>query len=132
MDNRKFTTQEILKSWNNACMANNDVDQETKDRIIEALELLIAKEDGFVVQLPCNVKETVFVIPTKENGLKEITEMVCLGYSIGAPGNTVTLFSKNRLNKSVPKMYQPSVASFGSVWCSSYDDAKEYIEKHST
>lgn len=131
MQNRKFTTQEILESWNRSCVANDDVDQEAKDRVTEALELLIAKEQGHVVELPCKIKEPVFVIPTKENGLKQITSMHCLGYTIGVAGNTAALYKRSR-DKSVPRMYQPSVGSFGSVWFLSYEAAKEFMEKHST
>lgn len=130
METRTFTTEEILASWNKSCSVNDDVEREAKDTIKRALELLIAQEQGFVVELPCKIKDTVFVIPTKENGLKEITEMQCLGYAIAASGNVINLFSKNRSNKNVPKMYQPSLNSFGAVWFLTYEDARTYRDKH--
>lgn len=130
MENRQFTTEEILTSWNKSCNINDDVEQEAKETVKRALELLIAREQGFIVELPCKIKDTVFVIPTKENGLKEITEMQCLGYAIAASGNVINLFPKNRSDKNVPKMYQPSLNSFGAVWFLTYEEAKIYGDKH--
>lgn len=83
-----------------------------------------ALEQGLLLRLPCGHNETVYVIPTKENGLKKIAEMVCLGYSIGQPTNTANLFSKNRFNKDVPKMYQPNIDDFGKTWFLTEEEAE--------
>lgn len=37
---------------------------------------------------PCRLNAHIFVVPTVENSLNEITEMVVLGFSIGKPCNT--------------------------------------------
>lgn len=63
-------------------------------------------ENGVVV-LPCWIDDPVFVIPTKENGRKEITPMACLGFYIGEPCNTANCFDEKN------KLYQPSFDMFG-------------------
>ena len=84
-----------------------------------------AEEKGLLLKLPCVYKATVYVIPTEENGFKEIAEMECLGYSIGQPSNNANLFSKNRFDKNVPKMYQPSIDDFGKTWFLNRDEAEQ-------
>lgn len=46
-----FTTQQVLESWNKSCKAIDDVDQEAKDIVREALELKIAEEQGLLLRL---------------------------------------------------------------------------------
>ena len=44
-------------------------------------------KNGVIVS-PCRLNAHIFVVPTVENSLNEITEMVVLGFSIGKPCNT--------------------------------------------
>ena len=88
-----------------------------------------AEEQGLLLRLACKHDTTVFVIPTKENGLKGIAEMVCLGYSIGEPINNANLFSKNRFDRDVPKMYQPSIEDFGKTWFLTKSEAEQAFKR---
>lgn len=87
------------------------------------------EENGLLLCLPCKTNTTVFVIPTKENSLNSIVEMICLGYSIGNPSNNANLFSKNRFDKNVPKMYQPSIEDFGKTWFLTEEDALQKLNE---
>lgn len=64
---------------------------------------------------PCELNDIVYVIPTVENGLKCVVEMDCLGFSVSAVGILADLFSRNRADKTIPKMYQPSIEQFGKT-----------------
>lgn len=86
------------------------------------------EEQGLFLKLPCKIGTTVFVIPTIENSFKGIAEMICLGYSIGEPSNNANLFSTNRSNKDVPKMYQPSIEDFGKTWFVTKEEAELKLE----
>lgn len=87
------------------------------------------EEQGLMLRLPCKVGDTVYVIPTEENGLKGIAEMECLGFSIGEPYNTANLFPKNRLRKDVPKMYQPCIKNFGKTVFLSEAEAQKALKR---
>ena len=87
-----------------------------------------AEEQGLLLRLPCEYKTKVYVVPTNENGLKDIAEMLCLGYSIGEPQNNMNLFSTNRFNKDVPKMYQPSIDEFGKTVFLTKEEAEQKLE----
>lgn len=76
-----------------------------------------------VVVLPCNIGDTVFVIPTKENSRKEITPMICLGFMIGEPCNTANCFDEKN------KLYQPSFDMFGKSVFSAKEEAEAAFEK---
>lgn len=69
------------------------------------------EEQGKLIKLPCAVGDTLYVIPTRENGLSKITKMKCLGFYIGEPNNVANLFPIDRNEASV-KMYQPDFAEF--------------------
>lgn len=59
---RLFTAQQVLESWNKSCKAIDDVDQEAKDIVREALELKIAEEQGLILRLPCKIGDKVYQI----------------------------------------------------------------------
>lgn len=61
------------------------------------------------VHLPCEIGSRIFVIPTKENRLEEITEMKALGFSIGKPCNNANCF---RI-RGTAALFQPSFNDFG-------------------
>ena len=77
-----------------------------------------------VIVPPCKIGDTVFVIPTPENGRNEIEEMKCLGFEISAPCPVVNLFDwKN-------KLYQPSFERFGVSVFLTVEEAQREKEKH--
>lgn len=53
---KTVTTQQILE----LCKSADDVGQNTKDIVKEALELKIAKEQGLILELPCKVDDELF------------------------------------------------------------------------
>jgi Cu/Ag efflux protein CusF len=59
---RKFETQQILDSWIKSCKVVDDVDQEAKDVIIEALELKIAEEQGLLLRLQVKPEDRVWCL----------------------------------------------------------------------
>jgi hypothetical protein len=59
---RLFTAQQVLESWNKSCKAIDDVDQEAKDIVREALELKIAEEQGLILRLPCPIGSTIWFV----------------------------------------------------------------------
>lgn len=93
-----------------------------KEVIEELARYKELEEKGLLLSLPCELSTHVYVIPTPENGLKKVTEMILLGYSISKPCNVANLFSTNRADKSIPKMYQPSIEDFGKTWFSTYPE----------
>lgn len=75
-----------------------------------------------VVALPCEIDDTVFVIPTKENGRKEITLMACLGFVISTSGNVTNCFDKKN------KLYQSSFDAFGKTVFLTHKEAEAALE----
>lgn len=97
--------------------------------IIEKLgEYEDLEEQGKLVKLPCDVGDTVFVIPTKENSFFKIAKMKCIGFCIGEPNNTVNMFPVS--GKETPvKLYQPDFADFGKTVFPTYQEAKNVWEQ---
>ena len=63
-------------------------------------------ENGIIAP-PCELNDLVYVVPCRENGLKEVEEMRCLGFHIAMDGKNSNLFDwKN-------KLYQPYFSRFG-------------------
>ena len=99
-------------------------------RIIERLaEYEDLDEQGLLLRLPCKAGASVYVIPTYENGFNRIVEMSLLGYSISEPCNVMNLFSKNRFDKSIPKMYQPSINDFGKTVFLTQAEAEQKLKE---
>lgn len=65
---------------------------------IGATECAYFRDKDRLLELACMVGDPVFVIPTKENGRKEITPMTCLGFYIDKPCNTANCVDEK--NKS--------------------------------
>lgn len=82
----------------------------------------ILPKRGSIVILPCKYGDILYVIPTKENGLEEITRYECLGFEIGKPSNTATLFRKE--NGKSRQMFQPSFEKFGKTVFFSLEEAE--------
>lgn len=75
------------------------------------------------VKLPCKVDDTVFVIPTKENGRKEITKMEVSGFALGKPYNNVNMFDDKN------KLYQPSFELFGKTVFFTREEAEKALKE---
>ena len=81
------------------------------------------------VELPCELGTKIYVIPTKENGLDEITEMQVLGFSISGPKNVANCFR----TRGTSALYQPSFEMFGvSVFFDKENAEKVLKEKENT
>lgn len=103
------------------------------DGQLSIFDLTMEDSEEFInIVIPVKYGTTVYVIPTIENGLKDIVEMVCLGYSLSEPVDVANLFSKNRFNKDCPKMYQPSIDDYGKIWFKSKSKAVEQLRKLET
>ncbi|MBD5556413.1 MAG: hypothetical protein HDQ95_14015 [Roseburia sp.] len=81
------------------------------------------------LKLPCKCGDTVYVLPTKENGFSDIIEMECQGFSIGVLGNVANLRPKKGQGKELPKMYQPALSDFGKSVFKSEDAAKRLMKE---
>ena len=63
--------------------------------------------DNGVIVPPCELNDLVYVVPCRENGLKEIAEMRCIGFAISRDEKIFNLVDwKN-------KLYQPYFSRFG-------------------
>lgn len=83
---------------------------------IEADHLL----ENTIIAPPCKLHTHIWVIPTEENSLEEITEMVVRGFSIGEPCNVANCF---RI-RGTSALYQPSFDMFGKTVFLSEAEAK--------
>lgn len=87
------------------------------------------EEQGLLLKLPCEFGTDVFLIPTKENGLNQIACMKFLGIQWDTLGAVMNLFSNNRFDKKVPKMYQPSISAIGKTVFLTEQEAQVELEK---
>ena len=103
---------------------SNDADVIGRLADLEDLE-----EQGLLLRLPCKLDIDVFVIPTKENSFNQIACMKFLGIQWDTLGAVMNLFSNNRFDKNVPKMYQPSISKFGKTVFLTEQEAEAALEK---
>lgn len=99
-----MTEREKLIDILNSAIA--DKSEDTADYVEWLADELL--ESGVIVP-PCRLNTRVFVIPTIENSLKEITEMVVLGFSTGEPCNVANCFRV----RGTSAMFNPSFEQFG-------------------
>lgn len=64
--------------------------------------------NGIIVP-PCEFQQKVYVLPTIENGLKDITEMKCIGFSLSFDSYVANLITDKN------KLYQPGFGRFGKT-----------------
>lgn len=76
------------------------------------------------VHLPCKIGSRIFVIPTKENRLEEITEMKALGFSIGKPCNNANCFRV----RGTAALFQPSFNDFSVSIFLTREEAEKALE----
>lgn len=89
--------------------------------ILEIAEHLLA--NGVIVP-PCEVGEHIYVIPSKENALKEITEMVARGFAIGEPFNVANCFRV----RGTSALFQPSFEQFGKTVFLTKEEAEKALK----
>ena len=115
-----------------------------KDRLIELIENVqctarIPWGDDFrgkladyllangVIVPPCKLNTHIFVIPTKENGLTEITEMVVRGFMIGEPCNVANCFRV----RGTSALFQPSFEQFGKTVFFTKEEVEQKLKEMS-
>lgn len=76
-----------------------------------------------VVSLPCDFLQTVYVIPTIENGLPDIAEMKCLGFTLTHDAYVANLISSKN------KLYQPGFGLFERTVFSDRGEAEEMAKR---
>lgn len=79
-----------------------------------------------VIFPPCKLRDKVFVIPTKENGLDVITEMKVLGFSISEPNNVANCF---RI-RGTSALFQPSFEQFGKTVFFTHEEAEKALKEN--
>ncbi len=97
-------------------------------RDAEGKKQVLSEEQGRLRKLPCEVGDTLFVIPTKENSLLKIAKMECIGFCIGKPNNTINLFPISRSEAPV-QLYQPDFADFGKTVFPTCQEAENILEQ---
>lgn len=100
----------------NKCLSNTHCYPKT------VADLILA--DGWI-RPPCKVGTHIWVIPTKENGLPEITEMAVRGFSIGEPCDVANCF---RI-RGTCALYQPSFDMFGQSVLFTREEAEMALRK---
>lgn len=86
------------------------------------LRLLQFESLDKLVLLPCKLNETLYIVPTYSNSLKEVTEAKCIGFTIGNPCNTAELMTKKN------KLYSAGFNMFGESVFKSFVEATEVFE----
>jgi hypothetical protein len=77
-----------------------------------------------VVVLPCPIDTHIYVVPTQENGLTEITEMVVRGFAIGRPRNVANCFR----TRGTSALFQPSFEQFGKTVFLTREEAEKALK----
>jgi hypothetical protein len=80
--------------------------------------------DNGVVVLPCPIDTHIYVVPTQENGLTEITEMVVRGFAIGRPRNVANCFR----TRGTSALFQPSFEQFGKTVFLTREEAERALK----
>lgn len=75
-----------------------------------------------VIVPPCDFLQKVYVLPTIENNLCDITEMKCIGFILSHDNYNVNLIdSKN-------KLYQPAFGRFGKTVFLTKEEAEQALK----
>ena len=76
-----------------------------------------------VIVPPCKFLQKVFVIPTIENNLSDITEMKCIGFSLSHDSYNANLITDKN------KLYQPCFGGFGKTVFLTREEAEQALER---
>lgn len=81
-----------------------------------------------VIELPkgLDVGQTVYMIPTCDNGLKSIIAYTILVFSVGISGEWVDLYIKEK-EKGIEPMYHASFGMFGERIFATYTEAEKAL-----
>lgn len=82
------------------------------------------KDRNRFVELPTEIGNIVYIIPTATNHLKEITEAKCIGFSIGGVSNTANL-----IICGTSKSYFAGFDMFGKTVFLTREKAKKALEE---
>ena len=77
------------------------------------------------IRPPCKINAHIFVIPTKENRLEEITEMKVKGFAIGEPCNVANCFRV----RGTSALFQPSFEEFGKTAFLTCEEAERALKE---
>lgn len=91
-----------------------------RDKLAERLENVIELPKGF------KVGQTVYMIPTCDNGLKSITAYSIWLFSVGVNGKWVDLGIKKK-EKGVQPLYHASLDMFGERIFATYSEAEKAL-----
>lgn len=109
-------------------------DRESRERMITIVSQTIGIGDrtdrivdhllaNGVILPPCKFHQKVYVLPTKENSLDDITEMKCIGFILSCDCYGVNLITGKN------KLYQPSFDYFGKTVFLTREEAKEKLRE---
>lgn len=82
------------------------------------------KDKSKYIELPCKVGDTVYVLPTATNSLKEITPYKVIDFIL-AKWNIVSIVSADKKNK----LYQPHLDDFGKTVFLTLEEAEEKLKE---
>lgn len=103
-----------------------------RERLIELLhemprEMMIGEAADYflangVVVPPCKFLQRVYVIPTIENRLSDVTEMKCIGFTLSHDAYCVNLMNEKN------KLYQPAFGRFGKTVFLTREEAERALK----
>jgi hypothetical protein len=76
-----------------------------------------------VIPLPCKFQQEVYVLPTINNNLPEITKMKCIGFILSCD-----MYNANLVNDK-NKLYQPCFGDFGKTVFITKEEAEEKLKE---
>ena len=122
MSERERLVELILNAPKLVIPFGNRAQGKTYQTVVNIADHLLA--NGVIVP-PCKVGDTVYVLPTGDNGLEEITEMRALGFAIGTPYNVANCFRV----RGTSALYQPSFEQFGKSVFLTREEAESALEE---
>ena len=75
-----------------------------------------------VIVPPCKFLQRVYVIPTIENRLSDVTEMKCIGFTLSHDAYCVNLMNEKN------KLYQPAFGRFGKTVFLTREEAERALK----
>lgn len=114
------------------CVEMSDNANKMRDRLVKILhempkEMMIGEAaDYFLanggIVLPCKFLQRVYVIPTIENRLSDVTEMKCIGFTLSHDAYCVNLMNEKN------KLYQPAFGRFGKTVFRTKEEAERALK----
>lgn len=114
------------------CVEMRDNTNKMRDRLIKILhemprEMMIGEAADYilangVIVPPCKFLQRVYVIPTIENRLSDVTEMKCIGFTLSHDAYCVNLMNEKN------KLYQPAFGRFGKTVFLTREEAERALK----